>query len=251
MLAALFVWAGAASLDADGPARPEPKLSPADAAVPFWSGEQLDYRVGWQNFLTAATARLRVIERRPFHGRTAWHFQARARTVEPVRYLYLLDDQFDSYTDTATLAGLQYETYIREQGREEDSVVRLSTDGDPAGDNDPSVRVPPGTRDPLGALYSLRATDWSATDRARISVYDGKKLYELRVRVAGRGKILVPAGTYAATKLELRVFERGREKQNTLFRVWLAEDASRIPVLMEAELPFGTFRVELERENRK
>jgi len=247
---AALAWAlvGLSAIRADGPARPRPGGQPADAAVPFPAGEHLDYRVGWQDFLTAATARLRVVERRPFYGRVAWHFQARARTVEPVRLLYTLDDQFDSYTDTTTLAALQYEAYLREQGKQEDSIVRMSTEDDPAPGDGPSVRVPPGTRDPLGLFYGLRAIDWSQTREMHIPVYDGKKLYEVRACKAGvRQAITVPAGSYAATKIELRVFERGRELRNTLFTFWLAEDEARTPVLVRADLPFGTFRVELER----
>ena len=218
------------------------------AAVPFASGEQLDYRISWNSALTAATARMRVVEQRPFFGRTAWHFQTRAQTVEPIRFLYKLDDQFDSYTDAATLAGMQYEMYIREQNRNEDSVIRMSPEGEPAGDDGPTVRVPAGTRDPLGFLYSLRAMDWSRADAVKMNVYDGKKLYELRIRrLATAQPVTVPAGSYAATKLEMRAFERGREVRNTLFNIWLSEDSAKRPVLIEADLPIGTFRVELER----
>ena len=79
-------------------------------------------------------------------------------------------------------------------------------------------------------------------------VYDGKKLYELRVRKAGGSEeITVPAGTFRAIRLDLRVYERGRELQNSRFSVWLEKNAPHVPVLIEAELPFGTFRVELER----
>ena len=230
-----------------GPARAEAGRPPADAAVPFAVGEQLEYRVG-QNFLTAATAQLRVVDRKPFSGRNAWHFQARAQTVDPVRLLYTLDDQFDSYTDAATLAGLQYVTHVRETRRQEDAVVRMSNEGDAASGDQPSVRVPAGTRDPLGALYALRATDWAGTETLTLPVYDGKKLYEMRVRRLERGEeVEVAAGTYDATRLELRLFERGRETQGTRFQVWISEDPRRLPVLIEAELPFGTFRVELER----
>lgn len=234
-----------ATARADGPAASASVSPPADAPVPFSVGERLQYRVGWQGFLTAATAELRVIARRPFYGKTAWHFQARARTVEPVRYLYALDDQFDSYTDTTTLSALQYETYLREQARREDSVVRLGSDADPPGDRGTTVRVPRGTRDPLGAFYALRTTDWRTTSETRTPVYDGKKLYDLRARRVGTEEaIQVAAGRFRATRLDLRVYERGREVERTRFRIWLAHDAARTPVLIEAELPFGIFRVE-------
>lgn len=231
----------------DGPARTGIRGETAESAAPFRVGEKLDYRVGWENFLTAATAQVRVEERRSFPERLAWHFQAVARTVEPMRYLYTIDDQFDSYTDTDSLGGLQYEMYKREMGKREDSVVRMSPEGQPAAAGDgPSVRVPSGTRDPLGAFFSLRAVDWRRDSETRMPVYDGKKLYELRARKTGSAEsVTVPAGEFSATKIELRVFERGREVAQTRFVFWLADDAARTPVLIEAELPFGSLRVEL------
>jgi hypothetical protein len=217
-------------------------------AVPFRVGEKLDYRVSWSTFVTAATAHVRVEERRPFYGRLAWHFQAVARTVEPVRYLYAVDDQFDSYTDVTSLASLQFETYLNETGKKEDKVVRMSTDGEPAPGNGPTTRVPPGTRDPLGAFFALRAMDWDRESEARMPVYDGKKLYDLRVRrLSTNDEAIVPAGTFETTKLELRLFERNREVSQTRFWVYLSRDAPRLPVLIEAELPFGDLRVELVR----
>ena len=89
-----------AALVAPAQRKPSPKralpVQPAEAPVPFRAGEVLDYRVQWSKLLNAATVRLAVTERRPFYGREAWHFRALAHTVDPMRYLFALDDQFDS-----------------------------------------------------------------------------------------------------------------------------------------------------------
>jgi len=223
-------------------------IQPAEPLVPFRAGETLDYQVQWAKLVNAATVRLAVTERRPFYGREAWHFRARAHTIDPMRYLFVLDDQFDSYTDPITLAGLQYETYLREQGKREDSIFRLTTEGDPTPGVGSAVRVLPGTRDPLGYLYSLRAVDWQRTRETRAPVFDGKKLYEARARMdVDLRDVRVPAGSYSASRIEVRVYEHGREVPQTRFWVWLTRDARRTPVLMEAEVPFGTARVELTR----
>ncbi len=223
-------------------------VQPVEPPVPFRAGEALDYRVQWAQLLNAATVRLAVAERRPFYGREAWHFRAMAHTIDPMRYLFVLDDQFDSYTDPLTLAGLQYEMYLREQGKREDSIFRLTTEGDPAPGIGSAVRVLPGTRDPLGFLYYLRAVDWQRTRDTRAPVFDGKKLYEVRARLdVDRGDVSVPAGSYSASRIEVRVYEHGREVPQTRFWVWLTRDARRTPVLMEAEVPFGSARVELTR----
>jgi hypothetical protein len=223
-------------------------VQPVESPGPFRAGETLDYRVQWAQLLNAATVRLVVAERRPFYGREAWHFRAMAHTIDPMRYLFVLDDQFDSYTDPVTLAGLQYEMYLREQGKREDSIFRLTTEGDPTPGVGSAVRVLPGTRDPLGYLYSLRAVDWQRTRETRAPVFDGKKLYEVRARMdVDLRDVSVPAGSYSASRIEVRVYEHGREVPQTRFWVWLTRDARRTPVLMEAEVPFGTARMELIR----
>jgi hypothetical protein len=227
-------------------ASPVLPVKPSEPPVPFRTGETLDYRVQWSKLLNAATVRLAVTERRPFYGHEAWHFRALAHTIDPMRYLFVLDDQFDSYTDPATLASLQFEMYLREQGKSEDAVFRMTAEGDPAPGVGSAVRVLPGTRDALGFLYSLRAVDWQRTSEIRAPVFDGRKIYEARARLElDGGEVSVPAGSYTASRIEVRVYDRGREVPQTRFWVWLARDARRTPVLMEAEVPFGTARVGL------
>jgi len=230
------------------PVAPEKTQPELEAQVPFRAGEKLDYRIAWAAFSSAASVGLQVRERRPFFGRHAWHFQAVARTLQPVRFIYELDDQFDSYTDTVTLGSLQYEQYLREEGRTENTVVRLVTEEMPVAGDGAAVRVPAGTCDPLGYLFYLRAVSWPAVRELRTPLYDGKKLYEVRARLlAEKQEARVPAGKFPATRIEIRVFERGRELAHTRFFLWLARDASQTPVRMEAELPFGNLRVELLR----
>ena len=59
------------------------------------------------------------------------------------------------------------------------------------------------------------------------------------------GQVTVPAGQFTATRIAIHVSERGIELPDTHFWLWLAHDAARTPVLIEAEVPFGTARVEL------
>ena len=72
---------------------PQPKV----VAVPFHPGEVLEYAAQWNKFVTAASINLKVVARSGFYGRDAWHFQAVARTLDPVRLFYPLDDQLDSF----------------------------------------------------------------------------------------------------------------------------------------------------------
>jgi len=229
-----------------GKARPQPP-TPAAIQVPFRVGEKLNYRILWSKFsIHAGTLRLIAVERGPFYGAQAWHFQAVAHTVDSMRVVYTLDDQFDSYTEQAALTGLQYEVHVREQGKQQDSIFRMSKDGDPAPASGAAVRVSPGTRDPIGLIYYLRAVDWQRTKEVNSPIFDGHKLYEVKARLQReRGEASVPAGNYTASSIEVRVFEHGADVPDTHFWLWLAQDAARTPVLIEAEVPLGTARVEL------
>ncbi|MBI3483541.1 MAG: DUF3108 domain-containing protein [Acidobacteria bacterium] len=247
----LFGVAPAARPQAKRPPKSNsPKANPAPPAlpVPFPVSEKLEFRGGWQFYDGAATLKLAVIDQRPFSGRPAWHFQAQVTTLNPLRYVFILDDQFDSYSGAADLASRQYEAYIREQNKYEDRISRMSHEGEPAPAAGAAVRVPAGTRDPLGALYFLRTVDWVRTPAVAMPVYDGKKLYELWARL-GRAaeQIEVPAGKFNALRIDLRIYHRGQELAQVRISLWLANDAARTPVRVEAELPFGAVRAELAR----
>ena len=93
--------------------------------MPFHVGETLNYRVAWAAFATAASLQVSVPERRNLFGWPTWHFRAALHTLSPVRTLFAIDDEFDSYTDTATLETHQYESYLNELGRKDDQVLHF------------------------------------------------------------------------------------------------------------------------------
>ena len=176
--------------------------------MPFRSGERLAFGVLWSKYaVNAATLELTVVERRDFFGRAAWHFRALAQTIDTVRILYPLDDQFDSYTDTAKLTSLQYEMYLHEQGKQQNSAWRMSAEGDPAPPDAAAARVLPGTRDPIGLLYVLRAADWKSTPELHAPVFDGHHLYDIVARLEqASGQVTVPAGQFVASRIDVQVF---------------------------------------------
>lgn len=247
--ASLPLPAGVQSKSLSHPAKakgPAATTEAKDAPPAFRVGEKLDYRIAWANFSSAATVQLAVAERRDLRGWDTWHLRAQAHTLSPVRALFAVDDQFDSYSDARTLESHQYEMYLRELGRQQNVVLQLAPPDTPTRGMGPTVIVRPGTRDPIGALYSLREVNWPSTAEARTPVFDGKTLYEMRaLREAAHEQVSVAAGTYAAARIEVHLYERGREVPGTRFEIWVAQDAARTPVLIQADVPFGSLRGEL------
>ena len=228
-----------------------PPATPKELPMPFRVGELLKYEVSWAAFASAASVELSVPERRDFYGWQTWHFRASAHTESPVRALFAIDDQFDSYTDATTLENRQYETHLNELGRKLDQQWRFIPEGQTPRAPGAAVIVLPGTRDPLGAFYSLRAVDWQRTPEVRTPVYDGHNLYEMRAKMESPDEaVTVPAGTFSVTHIAIRVFQHEKEVSGVSFAVWLTHDAAHTPVLMKAELPFGNLRVEMVSASR-
>jgi hypothetical protein len=258
MLAALLAPALAALPAARGQPPPQslarktakPKIAAAapvkELPMPFRAGEALSYRVAWAAFSNAASVELTVPERRDLFGWATWHFRAVARTLSPVRALFAVDDQFDSYADSATLESRQYETHLDELGRTQDQVLHFVSTGQTSRAPGPAVVILPGTRDPLGALYALRGVDWQRTPEFRAPVYDGRNLYEIRANRQNAGEaVTVAAGRFTASRIAIRVFQFEKEVPAIHFALWLGNDAARTPVLIQADLPFGSLRAEL------
>jgi len=221
--------------------------APADASTPLHPGEVLEFAADVSQLSNVASLRLQVVDRRDFFGKNAWHLQAFARTENPLRMVFELDDQFDSYSDAATLSSLQYEMHLNERGEKQESIQRMTTTStERATANVTQTRVVPGTRDPLGLMQYLRTVDWPKIHEVRGPVYDGHKLYNVTAKLDGPAQsITVPAGTFSASKIEIRVFDAGAELKDAHFALYLAVDAARTPVLLEAVMPFATARVAL------
>lgn len=261
MLPLLIAACGAGSVASDAgqsakksppPSKPQPAAAPAAPTMPFLVGESLDYSGEWLKMNGSVTAHLGVIEQRSFFGKPAWHFQAQLHTNNPLRYIIAVDDQFDSYDSATALTGLQFEMYLHESGKTETDKLRLSSIVEETPGADTVVKVLPGTRDPIAFAYYLRTVDWQKTSEVRGPVYDGHKLYDVRANLSiPKQSVTVAAGTYTATGIAARVFENGAEMTSYKIILWLAQDATRTPVLITVDLPVGTGRIELVRASEK
>jgi hypothetical protein len=244
---AFFSAARAGQPPQHGASKAKHAAAPAkEQAMPFRPGETLNYRVSWAAFSNAASLQLTAPERRDLFGWQTWHFRGVAHTLSPVRTLFSVDDEFDSYTDATTLESRQFEMHLNEMGKSLDHVLHLAATGQPSHAPAPIVMVMPGTRDPLGALYALRSVDWKHTPEFRAPVYDGRDVFEMRAQRESTGEsVKVAAGTFSAARVSIRVFQSEKEVSAVHFSVWFADDAARTPVSFQADLPFGNLRGEL------
>jgi hypothetical protein len=226
------------------------EVAPPEPVFVLRPGETLQYDTNLTK-LNSTVARLKIVavEKRNLGTKPSWHLQAFAHTESPYRMVFELDDQFDSYSDAGSMVSRQYEMHLSERGQKVDNIQRmLPSFEDPPPPGISAARVLPGTRDPLGMLQYLRGVDWSSTSEVRSPLYDGHKLYDVRAKLLAKAvPVTVPAGSFKPMKIELRVLDNGTEMKDAHFLLYLTNDAKRLPVLLEAVLPFATARVELSK----
>jgi hypothetical protein len=260
LFAAAFVFPPAAASYAAEHAHLVPR-DPATAAradaraprpVPFKVGESLVYDVSWSSFLTAGSAVLTVREKRPASGSDAYYVVAEGRPSSLVAALYRLYYKADALLDSATLLPQQDSLYAEEGTRRRTRTVTFHQDARTA---DLEVKtssvarrrleLPPATRDTLSALYELRAAALTGGMTLTMPVLDGDVLYNVQVTVSGRERIETPAGSFTAWKVTPKILPGSGGLVGRTFSLWVSDDARRLPLRMDADMPVGRFVLRL------
>ena len=232
------------------PAKPPAPAGPAALSAPFHSGESLAYSGQWLSLKDVIAAQLSANDDLAFNGHPAWHFQAQLQTKNPLRYVLQVDDHFDSYSGHSDLVGEQFEMHLNEGAKSENHISRLTPGQSSAPAGTIQLQVIHGTRDALGFLYYLRTVNWQQTKEVRAPVFDGRKVYDVHATVVTpRSDITVAAGKFTAIGLSVRAYLNSKELPDTKITVWIAQDFTRTPVLIELELPIGSGRVELTEQS--
>ena len=205
-------------------------------------------------FIPAGEAVLTVEPMDAIDGRAAHHFLMTVRTNAVVDAFYKVRDRIEAWTDAGMTRSLHYRK-VQHEGRHRMRDVVVDFDWQRAlatYTNRGEVRAPiallPGTFDPLSALYFTRLADLSPTTTVERPVTDGKKSVRGRARVVGRERIRVPAGTFAAVLIEPDLCDVGgvfEKSPGGRIRLWLSDDARRIPLRVQSEVAVGHFVGEL------
>jgi hypothetical protein len=224
--------------------------SPAqtERPVPFKVGETLEYDVSWSSILVAGTATLKVQDKRASYGSTAYYIYAEGRPTPLVARLYSLYYKADALLDVYTLLPQRAAQYSDENGQQRMKVTlfdqaRRSADYEvrTATLVKKRLTLSQGTHDLVSLLFLIRASPLLDGGRITVPVTDSGELYTVRMMIGARAPIRTPAGTFNAWRLvPLATDSEGQQVDNNIV-IWMSDDARRLPVKLEAELPVGTF----------
>lgn len=224
---------------------PAPRV---ELPVPFRVGETLTFDVAWSGYLVAGSAVTRVVEKRPSYNSTAYYIVADGRPLPIIARLYPLYYKMDSLLDSFT--GLAQRTSIyQEEGDRKKYYSTLFNR--PARKAVIERRDHPGAKteiesatdaqDGLALLYALRTRPIKAGDRFTFPVIDDGNVYSVSFDVGAAETVRVPFGQVNAWNLRIGITDANMRSVGSKIAVWLSDDARRLPLKLQADLPVGAF----------
>ncbi|HUR21446.1 MAG TPA: DUF3108 domain-containing protein [Vicinamibacterales bacterium] len=228
----------------------------AERPVPFKVGETLTFDVSWTTFMSAGTATMSVLERRPGSaGRNAYYLVAEGKPSPMLGKLYSVYYKAESMLDTRTLLPSLATVYSDEAGRKRYKTTTFKGNGSVVYEIKTSttatstIKAPATAQDPLGAIYILRALPLKAgmTASIPIPIIDSGKAYTMRVKVGGLESVKSGLGTLQALKLSATIVDAAGKPEGTGFSLWLSDDARKLPLKISAGLAVGSVYLTLAR----
>jgi len=231
----------------------------ADRPVPFTTGEVLTYDVSWTRFVTAGTATLTVRDRRSSGGgKSAYYVTAEAKPSSFAERLYHVYYKAESFFDTETLRPTMATIYSEERGRKRRRVMTFRP-GDvadyevQAGSTAKSqFKTLPLTLDPVSDLYVIRALPLKEGQTTTVPFANNGRNYRLRLVVGRRESLKTALGPLQAWKLTPTVQDdKGQSATTRNLTLWMSDDARRLPLRMEVDLPVGSFALTISSVTRR
>lgn len=226
-----------------------PAAMGASEATHFKVGERLTYGLSW-GIITAGTAVLEVAERRSLSGRSVVKLVHTARSNEFVSAFYPVNNRVESLLDEES-SYPHHLVFKRREGKRKNDIeavydqvahrATVTKDG-----STETMEVPPAVQDTLSVIYffrTLRSADVGSS--TIIHVNHDKKNYRLELRVEGTERLKGPLGEFDTVRILAIMPFRGLFMNEGNIRVWVTNDAARVPVLMKAKVIIGSISATL------
>ena len=201
-----------------------------------------------ERWATAGTAVTTVKEKKPSFNSIAYYIVAEGRPTPLLQKLYTLYYKLDTLIDSFTLLPQRGSSYSEEGKRH-----RLRTTQFDRATNKAhfelqtttlvkeDIPVSPVVQDALSAIYVLRAIPFKAGDRMTMPVCDNGTNYKAQFEIGAPETIRAPIGEVSAWKIKASITDAKGQPAGRNIVIWVSDDARRLPVKLQAELPVGSF----------
>ncbi len=215
------------------------------------ASERFLYDLKWLG-IKAGEARLEFID----EGET-FRVLSRAESAKWVSLFYKVDDRAESVLVKTGEEGREgwaagsYRLRIREGRHRKDKEVIFDPENGKALYIDHLKKkkrlysVPEDTFDPLSGFFLLRGKEIEPDRPVHITIFDSKRVWNVRVDVLGRHEIETRAGRFRTVLVKPNLESEGIFNRKGEILIYLTDDERHLPVLVRTEIVVGYVEAEL------
>lgn len=222
----------------------------------FGPGEHLEYRVHY-GFINAAEA---IVDVAPtvykINDRPCYRVNIDGRTTGAFDLVTRVRDTWRSYIDTAAILPQQF--YFRAQEgdyRKEESVTFDHTANTAKAVEKTErdlFKVPDNVHDVISGYYFLRTIDFNKLaigQTVEVPAFFDEVVYNMKVRYQGKDVLKTRFGKINVIKLNPVMPNNDFFKSENSIRIWVSDDANKVPMKAEVDLAVGSLEMDLRRYN--
>ena len=223
--------------------------APAAAAppteYPFAVGEKLSFSAKL-GMLTLGSATLEVVSLDTVRGVESFRLRFRLRGKNA---FYSLDDVLESWVGTSDLISRRFVQDFVENEKPKHRLYEIFPDSGyyRQQGRDTTLATPAEPLDDAGFFYFVRVTPLQVGRKYSYDRYFRKEKNPVTIEVVKREKMELPDGSNVQCLVLHPVIDtRGLFSKRSDTRIWLTDDARRLPVQVRTKFPFGTITLRLK-----
>ncbi|WP_019990781.1 DUF3108 domain-containing protein [Rudanella lutea] len=220
----------------------------------FGPGEHIEYRVHY-GFVNAAEA---VVDVAPglykVNDRACYKVDVKGRTIGAFDLVTRVRDTWRSYIDTAAILPQRFYSNIQENRYRKEENVTFNHFSNTVKAEERTERdvfkVPDNVHDVVSSYYFLRTIDFNRMPVGQIvevpAFYD-ETVYNFKVRYRGKETIKTKFGKINVIRLNPVMPANGFFKDEESIKIWVSDDANKVPMKVEVELAIGSLDMDIKR----
>ncbi len=219
--------------------------APPPPDYPFAVGEKLSYSAKL-GMLTLGSATLEVASIDTVRGVETFRLRFRLKGKNA---FYSLDDVLESWVGTSDLISRRFVQDFVENEKPTHRLYEIYPDSGffRQQGRDTRLATPPDPLDDAGFFYFVRVTPLEVGRRYSYDRYFRKEKNPVTIQVVKREKLELPDGAKVQCLVLHPIIDtKGLFSKRSETRIWLTDDARRLPVQVRTKFPFGTITLRLK-----
>jgi len=219
--------------------------APPAVSYPFGVGERFDYTAKF-GMLSVGTASIQVAEIDTVRGQPAFLFRF---SLDGSALVFRIQSSLESWTSVQGFRSLRFRQDSKENSRRYLREYEIFGDSGYYRQKEATATTPTSAEplDDASFLYFVRTTPLEVGKSYKFERHFKPELNPILINVLKRETIELPDGTKVPSLVLNPVVGDKMFAERAEARLWITDDARRIPVQIRSRLPYGTITLRLEK----